>query len=394
LEGGDIMSFGHALYYPHINLTNKNWLKHAFLFWDKISRIVPTSVTPTDSEDVIKIRYETGFIEDYSPDSRVVSEAFREFSEFLESFMPSDNFYLRVRKSFNLDDKDYKYRHRKSFYEDLDFTRNYLKSIVQTQGMYIHVQKLDKRLKKRLFEIGLAIPGESEWEDWIKIDNEIGLIYMSYLAKVISKDRSLPIVTDVEQFFSVSSYFEPKIFQDYNSKFEYRLGNLLIASFLPKDINRIPFDKLIDIREKYSAERTAFFNTILELCQNIPNIDNESALKDALNHYSKILINQTEQLKLAFEANGIDTVKKFLNISVPSTLVSLSSYIPVEYKPLGIGIGLLFGLVSTLNSVKKERNTLRQKPLSYLLSINSELSGDGLLKRLNDSIRGVCRWSM
>lgn len=386
------MSFGHALYYPHINLTNKNWLKHAFLFWDKISRIVPTSVTPTDSEDVIKIRYETGFIEDYSPDSRVVSEAFREFSEFLESFMPSDNFYLRVRRSFNLDDKDYKYRHRKSFYEDLDFTRNYLKSIVQTQGTYIHVQKLDRRLKKRLFEIGLAIPGENEWEDWIKIDNEIGLIYMSYLAKVISQDKSLPIVTDVEQFFSVSSSFEPKIFQDYNSQFEYRLGNLLIASFLPKDINKIPFDKLIDIRKNYSAERNAFFNTIVELCQNIPNIDNKSALEDALNHYSKILINQTKQLKLAFEANKIETVAKFLNISVPSTLVSLSAYIPVEYKPLGIGVGLLFGLVSTLNSIKKEKNTLRQKPLSYLLSINSELSGDGLLKRLDDSIKGACRW--
>jgi hypothetical protein len=47
------MSFGHALYYPRINLTNKNWLKYAVLYWDKISRIVPPSVQAADSEDVI-----------------------------------------------------------------------------------------------------------------------------------------------------------------------------------------------------------------------------------------------------------------------------------------------------------------------------------------------------
>ena len=56
------MSFGHALYYPHINLTNKNWVKHALLFWDKISRIVPYSVETEDSEDIIRIKDETDFI--------------------------------------------------------------------------------------------------------------------------------------------------------------------------------------------------------------------------------------------------------------------------------------------------------------------------------------------
>ena len=386
------MSFGHALYYPHINLTNKNWLKHAFLFWDKISRIVPSSVNPSDSEDVIKIRYETGFIEDYSPDSWVVSDTFRSFSEYLEDFIHSDRFYRHFRRYFDIDDWELEYRHRRRFREDLDFRRRFLQAVTQSQGTYLHVQKLDRRLKEKLFDAGLAIPGENEWENWIRIDNEIGFIYMSYLAKVISKDKSLPVVTDIEQFYSASSSFEPKVFRDYNAEFEYKLGNLLIASFVPKDINSVPFDKLVDIRKKYSSERTAYFNTISELCQNLPTIDNESALTDALNHYSTSLIDQATQLKSAFEANKIETVTTFLSISVPSTLVSLSSYIPVEYKPLGIGAGLLFGLASSLNAVKKERNQLRQKPLSYLLSINSELSGDGLLRRINDGIRGIRRW--
>lgn len=171
------MSFGHALYYPHIDLTNKNWLKHAFLFWDKISRIVPSSVRPSDSEDVIRIRYETGFIEDYSPDSWVVSDAFRSFSEFLENFIHSNRFYRHFRRH-HYNDWEMEYRHRRRFQDDPDFRRGYLQAVTQSQGTYLHIQKLDRRLKEQLFEIGLAIPGESEWEDWVRIDNEIGFMYV------------------------------------------------------------------------------------------------------------------------------------------------------------------------------------------------------------------------
>jgi hypothetical protein len=56
------MSFGDVLYYPHINITNKNWIKHALLFWDKISRIVPASVEPANNDDIISIKYNTDFI--------------------------------------------------------------------------------------------------------------------------------------------------------------------------------------------------------------------------------------------------------------------------------------------------------------------------------------------
>ena len=87
------MSFGHALYYPHINLTNKNWVKHALLFWDNISRIVPQSIEPSDSEDIIKIKYESGFIKDYRPERRDTSYAFQDFSRELRPILESDNFF-------------------------------------------------------------------------------------------------------------------------------------------------------------------------------------------------------------------------------------------------------------------------------------------------------------
>ncbi len=253
------MSFGHALYYPYINLTNKNWLKNAFLFWDKISRIVPSSVSPSDSEEIIKIKYETGFIENYSPDEWVISDTFRTFSEYLDAIINSEDFYRYYRRRFRNYFEDWEYEHWRRFREDFSFRRDILESIVESSGYYLHVKKIDRNLKEKLFAIGLAIPGKNEYEDWIKIDNEIGLIYMAYLAKSISKEKTIPIVTDIEQFYSASILFEPKLFKDYQSEFEYKLGNLLIASFVPKDINSVPFDKLIEIRKKYNAERISFF---------------------------------------------------------------------------------------------------------------------------------------
>ena len=79
------MSFGHALYYPHINLTNKNWVKHALLFWGQNFSIVPQSVEPSDSEDIIKIKNDVDFIEDYHPKPWDTTNTFHNFSnELLE----------------------------------------------------------------------------------------------------------------------------------------------------------------------------------------------------------------------------------------------------------------------------------------------------------------------
>ncbi len=223
------MSFGRALYYPHINLTNKNWIKHALLYYDNISRIVPSTVDPQDSEEIIKIKYETGFIDDHSPDHWEISNTFSQFLRDLERIIETDTFfndrYFHDMHHHRKRYLDY-YEHRAGFYRDL----------VKTSGTYLHIEKLDQRLKERLFDIGLAISGRHEYEDWIKIDNEIGLLYMAFLAKSISHRQIMPIVTDMESSFSSSIYFEPSIVSDYQGEMEYKLGTLLINNFSPKTL--------------------------------------------------------------------------------------------------------------------------------------------------------------
>ena len=378
------MSFGHALYYPHINLTNKNWVKHALLFWDKISRIVPQSVEPSDSEDIIKLKHESGFIEDYHPEPWDTSHAFQEFSNILREIIESDHFFHE--RFFERE------RHRRNYIRDYEDRRRFFSELVHSSGTYIHVEKVDRQLKEYLFEIGIAVPGRHEYEDWIKIDNEIGALYMTYFAKSISMHNSLPIVTDVEQSFSAAMHFESKVNSDYRSQYEYRLGNLLIQTVVPKNINDVPLDKLLEIRRKYDEERTAFFNEVSALSNSISAVDNGNALTDALNHHSKLIIKETNNLEKLYNGQRIETVNKFLSISLPSTVASMSEFVPNPIKPFLAAGGIMFGLVSAANAVKKEKLELQANPKSYLLNLKSELRADDIFSKLNDNVIGIRKW--
>jgi len=378
------MSFGYALYYPHINLTNKNWIKHALLFWDRISRIVPQSVEPTDNKDIIRLKNEIGFIDDYKPDIYDTSRASHDFFQEVRPIIESDQFFNE--RYFE------RSRQQRNYLRDSQDRRHFFSEMVQTSGSYIHVEKLDTRLKEYLFDIGVAIPGQSEWEDWVKIDSDIGLLYMTYFAKSISKKKSLPIVTDVDQSFSASLYFESSINSDYRDQFEYKLGNLLIETVVPKNINDIEIKKLLEIRRKYDNERTSFCNEISDLSNTITGLDNYSALNDALNQHSKLILSETRNLEKLYKMNNIETVNKFLSVSVPTSIASLTEYIPDAAKPLVVAGGLIFGVITAANSVKKEKLELNKNPKSYLLNLKSELSGGDILRKVNDTITGIRRW--
>ena len=378
------MSFGHALYYPHINLTNKNWVKHSLLFWDKISRIIPYSVEPSDSEDIIRLKYETGFIQDYHPDNWDTSHTFQEFANELRNIIESDHYFNE--RYFYGD------RNQRNYTRDYENRRRFFSELIDTNGTYIHVSKMDNRLKEYLFEIGIAFPGRNEWGDWVKIDNEIGLLYMTYFAKSISKNNSLPIVTDVEQTFSAAIVFESKINSDYKNQFEYRLGNLLIETIVPKNINDVPLDKILEIRNKYDGERIAFFNEISNLTNSIAQVDTDNALKDALNQHSQLILKETKHLEQLYNGHEIETVNKFLTISIPTTLASLTDFTPNTAKPFVAAGGILFGLVAAVNSIKKEKLELKANPKSYLLNLKSEISDEDIFTRINNTVKGVRKW--
>jgi hypothetical protein len=70
-------TYGKALYYPHIQIQDENWLKLALLYWDGLRRIVPDSVVPNDS-NAVRALVDEGILENTSPE-RYLEEAEKQF---------------------------------------------------------------------------------------------------------------------------------------------------------------------------------------------------------------------------------------------------------------------------------------------------------------------------
>jgi hypothetical protein len=375
------MSFGHALYYPHIDLRNKNWLKFAFLFWDKISRIVPEGVQPSDDEDIIRILNETNFIDNYSPDPWDVSVTFSSFSHILENLLHNPESYYNSEEMEMIRHTSRRIQHRNALLSNMRLDSN------QGDFSYIHMLKMDRRLLDSLISMGFAKEGRENWEGWIKVNSILGLSYMTFLANSISHNNSLPIVTDNETYYSQSNFFKLNRGNRHNNEFEYRLGNLLIANYIPEDINSVTFDQLIKFRKKYDDQRIEFFNQVSELCNSIPSIDNASAMKDALNHYGQLLMKRTEDLKKQYKSSKIDSVCRYVSISIPTMLLNLTDVIPIEYRPVLTGAGIVFSLFKkNINRSNMSRRELESNALSYMLHINKGLPHKEILENYNNEI--------
>lgn len=379
-----MMSFGHALYYPRINLTNKNWLKHAFLFWDKISRIVPASVQPQDDEDIIRMNCEADFIENHYVESWETSDTFRRFSELLEELIASEPF---LRRYLGRHGSDFERR----YMEDPEVRYNLFSEMTRHSGSYIHVEKLDRRTKELLYRHGLAAP-DTEWSDWVRVDGEVGFAYMSCLAKTISRKASMSIVTDVGESFILSSNYGDSDLDYSRGQLASTLGNLLISAYIPKDINRLPIEKLIDFRRKYSSARFDYYEYVSSICKDMPKVDSQEALKDAMHHYASGLKGKCEELKRCYNDSSIETVKTFLAIAIPTKIVTSFKYFSEDIKALGYGIGIGFGVMGAMGKVRKERRALRKEPLSYLLNLEAEMAANNLFDRVSGFLSGVRRF--
>ena len=72
-----------ALYFPHIEIPNTEWVKSSLLFWDHIYRIVPSSYSPKDNDEVKKA-VDVGLIRSVNLEPADVQGISKEFREFLQ----------------------------------------------------------------------------------------------------------------------------------------------------------------------------------------------------------------------------------------------------------------------------------------------------------------------
>ncbi|HEV7380581.1 MAG TPA: DUF6236 family protein [Dyadobacter sp.] len=344
--------FGRALYYPHINFHDHNWLKFAALYYDGIDRIVP-------NDDLLE---EVELIE------RINDTATNNESLFVRSVRPghyADNIareFLEYAKIELADDIK-----RKAIYQRVS------KFVRPTDTYTVHVSKMGRELLEELPKLNLPMKKISfEFEDWIEFDSITGALYMSRLANCIAADKSLPIVSDDPNFQSiVRDAQKEKVTNDISET----LASMVIQSVIPKNIEAITTKQIIRFRRDYKDERQQFYLNINALVQDLYKIQDEQSLKDALNFRKDSIDRATKDIEGIYRSLKIDTGFSLLALSIPSFVSDLSWIVA------GAGIVAVAAGKLTLKGLEYQK-TKRNSPYSYVLTLKNYLDKEDFAESL------------
>lgn len=159
-----------ALFYPAIEINDKNWLKANLLFWDEIYTIVPHSFNNPYTNRITEILSEREIIkpEYVNPDHIAV----KELSQYILEF-------INTEEGLNL------------LHHDTIRGR-----IHRDKRSRIHFDQLSRLHScKMLYELRSVLEHEMD-EDWISMDSNFAAYYMTMLANKICEQTGYRLLPD------------------------------------------------------------------------------------------------------------------------------------------------------------------------------------------------------
>ncbi|BAF86337.1 hypothetical protein AZC_0339 [Azorhizobium caulinodans ORS 571] len=381
--------FGSALYYPHIDIPDREWIRSAIIFWDRIKTIAPLSIeNPYQNKDT-HILYEEGIIEPLrcelypqtldSLATKIINLVEGSLTCKVGSEDPNAHTLLKAEMAGNIvrDNVRSAHIHPKKFSHMLiNFIEKMKYSPTNSSP------NSDKPLKfaPELREI-MHYYGRSGNEDnWLIVDNFFAAFYMSALASLLAKDTGLSALTNEEMplGFSLQS-----VLSDINKNLPEGKDNSkgALVSFVMETIRIDPqtdIQKIINFRrsrETQIAELSAQFS---EISAKLPLFETETDLKENVKDtYSKKIRPKLESLKDELNDVGISSIWEGFQRAVTYTL------------PAGSAIGCLTGITGTtliaagaaiaitdvaIKNHLASKKIRRASPYTYLLDVKRKFS--------------------
>ncbi len=328
----------YVLYYPTIEFSDYEWLWTASLVWDKIYRIVPESYELNDCENVQRLS-EDGEIGEMINPSKYVEDASK---EFLSKIKTSE------WDAITLDDQQ-----------------------LDQEYIFLHKEKVDVMLKSILLE------KYKDDYDWIKIPRSLAACYMTYLARRIADNNNLSLISDSISAYTASTYFQ------YDGKIEvvpfedkYQLSAIVLQDYIPENILDVTPQKILEFRRKYKDERQNFVAAMKIAAEKISECDDPKIVEDLIKDLKKDIEKAIEDYKKSMSLFNVKSWSgmKVLSFPIATSLFeklntldpNLASYLT----PIGLGLGLYFGIRERNQKVKK---LSKESDFSYLSHLKKDL---------------------
>ncbi len=369
-----------ALYYPYIHVRDETWLKHAALYWPRLARLWPEGYPGVDSPAVNVLRHELKWIVDVDP-GWAAQQAAAPFLDLVGTHAPE------LRQRFGLPPEDDR-RAR--------------------AGLgYVHILKVPPRLLDALVDAGLAEPAHrADGSIWLGMHPELVAVYTCALIERVATHNDAHPVTDRPlAHAALSGWTLPRLA-------EVLLGDgqparppgrddpldlFVLTAFetvVPADLDRVPIDKIVELRQKFGTELQALREYVTEKVAGL----SELAEVEDVHLYRAYLEDEVratvaaelDQLREHLRSIGLESAKALVNIksplALPPALAAVAALAGVPPEVAG-AVALSAAVVGVPARWRAERDkAVRDSPIGYLLRTERELSAGGLVQQVRRAL--------
>jgi hypothetical protein len=374
-----------GLYYPFIHFKDDDWLKLTALYWDGISRIVPSGYQPKhDSETVKKLAGELNFIENIDPGYAAEEVGFR--------------FISVLKKHGDELVKHYDLAKSNSWPDDP------ITSLTAPPGSnpklaYIFNEKLSRKFQDDLFKENLATTMRGDDPRWIGMHPKLVSVYMEALADEMARRCGYhPLTDETLDHIAVTGCTVERLAQALlgdvkllppeavaEQEIEERLVRMAIQTVIPEDMSVVPVEKIIKLRQQHLGELVSFQSCVNGLVHDIQKLeikDPESLKKHLQIAYDKNIKLKQDELRKALESNDIKTTVSALLVSTAPSSIAATAFAALGIAAPLVGIGVIaLGLTKVfLDQQKANTEAMQKSPAAYLLRMEKKLKPRNLLR--------------
>lgn len=393
---------GSALYYPHIDIDDRQWLRSAVLYWDEIKTIAPSALRRPYKNKDTNILWKEGFLEPLRCDlnseildtlgRRVVSlmdrgwldNKVRHDDPNARVLMHAEKFGHRIRNSFS----------RAHIHPDKLSPE--LRSVVLQAGLTsIHGSKLSPNLRELMHELeivsmhpGKMSPhflhlmeragGQADRDGgWLLVDSEFAEAYMSALAALLAKEADLSALTNEDRAMGLNLH---SLLEDVKPSTGGNKGGALV-SFMMETIKIDPdakIEKLLNFRRKRATQLAELSAQFDELSGKMGDCETDRELEhEARKVYENKIRPKLDALKGELSDNSLQSVwegvQRAVTVSVPAggALAYFTGLTGPTLLAAGAAIAVTDVSIKTHLARKKAR---RASPFTYLLDVESTFS--------------------
>jgi hypothetical protein len=350
------MMFSKALYYPTIDISDEDWLKTAYLFWDGIRTIVPESMADSAyRNNTTMYLAEEGFLGPIvvGAESKILRPLVKVVKKYAQTEEGMACLNQRAPEDVYINP-----------YDD------------ERSQFYLHHEKLP-------FEVQELVADKMGRDGWARVSDNFADFYMALLANRIASQRSLELLTpssplsDLAAGFSAETYHQP--YSLARSRNE-ALGRSMLTKMVIDGITIDPLTSIDDLRifkERHQTELHNFregFDEISKM-ELPPDITIEGLEQRARDIYETKFLGAYRDLQeslngfgIHFLVGGMGTIA-FSDVSTCFNELLNGLEHPVQ---LTIGAGALLAYKG-YKTVCENRDIKRKHKMSYMLAIEREL---------------------